>query len=91
VRQRAQFLDSNRDQAVVIMPLVCPQGNMYSTEVADREGIPLQMCGQKWLEWKRLPQAILSDDWILVEVALLHIGLTQISLTKSRFGPPVCN
>jgi hypothetical protein len=27
-------------------------------------------------------------DWLLVEVALLLIGLTQISLTKSYFYPP---
>jgi hypothetical protein len=27
-------------------------------------------------------------DWLLVEVALLIIGLTQIFLTKSGFGHP---
>jgi hypothetical protein len=28
-------------------------------------------------------------DWLLVVVALLFIGLTQIFLTKSGFNPPV--
>jgi hypothetical protein len=30
-------------------------------------------------------------DWLFFEVALLLIGLTKISLTKSRFNPPLCN
>jgi hypothetical protein len=28
-------------------------------------------------------------DWLLVVVALLFIGLTQISFTKSGFNPPL--
>ncbi len=31
VPQRAQFLDSNRDLAAVIMPLVCPQANIVQS------------------------------------------------------------
>ncbi len=49
-----QFLDSNRDPAAVVTLLAFPQANiMYSTEVADRKGSPLQMGGQKWLKRNR--------------------------------------
>jgi hypothetical protein len=53
--------------------------------VAVKEGIPFQMGGQNWLESGLNGIYLLMQltDWLLIAVALLLIGLTQISLTKS--------
>ncbi len=53
--------------------------------MGDKEGIPFQMGGQNWFESGSngiyLPMQL--TDGLLIEVALLLNGLTQISLTKS--------
>ncbi len=42
----------------------------YSTEVADREGIPLQMGGQKWLDWNRPPLKVPKCE--IIDPFFLH-------------------
>jgi hypothetical protein len=62
---------------------VCPP-----TELKSRDDIPLLLGGKKYfklvLNGIYLPMRL--PDWLLVEVALLLIGLTKTSLTKSGFN-----
>jgi hypothetical protein len=53
--------------------------------VADKEKISFQMGGQNWFESGLIGIYLLMHltDWLLIEVALLLIGLIRISLTKS--------
>jgi hypothetical protein len=48
-----------------------------------RDEIPLSLEGKTGLDGIYLPKQL--DDWPLVEVALLLIGLTHISFVKTGF------
>jgi hypothetical protein len=60
---------------------------MKKMELRDRDDIPLLLEGKKWFETGLdgiyLPMQL--PDWLLVEVALLLIGLTKISFVKNWF------